>query len=102
MLAVGEDLRLAGRKIEQCDLELAGVARDVRKCFSIRAYSRRHIIAPLEGDPLRLATGGRHAVDLGTAAAVRGEVDPLSIGREAWLRVDAGGARQAPHAAAVG
>src|SRR3954470_8100551 len=102
MLAVGEDLRLAGRKIEQCDLKLARVARDVRKCFSIRAYSRRDIIAPLECDALRLAPGGGHAVDLRAAAPVGGEVDRLTVWREARLGVDAGRAREAAHAAAVG
>src|SRR5712692_949586 len=101
-IAVGDDLHLTVREIEQRHLELAFVKRDIGEGLAVGTQARRHIIASLEGDALRLAAGGRHAVDLRAAAAVGGEVDPLAVAREARLGIDRRRAGKAAQAAAVG
>src|SRR5467141_3410909 len=101
-IAVGDDLHLTVREIEQRYLELAFVERDVGEGLAVWTQARRHIIASLEGDALRLAAGGRHAVDLRAAAAIGGEVDPLAVAREARLGIDRRRAGEAAQAAAVG
>src|SRR5229473_2332702 len=101
-IAVGNDLHLTVREIEQRYLELAFVKRDVGEGLAVWTQARRHIIAALEGDALRLAAGGRHAVDRRAAAAIGGEVDPLAVAREARLGIDRRRAGEAAQATAVG
>src|SRR6266404_1084273 len=60
-IAVGDDLHLAVGEIEQRHLELAFVERDIGEGLAVWTQARRHIIASLEGDALRLAAGGRQA-----------------------------------------
>src|SRR5690606_29889843 len=61
-VAVGEDLHLPVREVEQRHLEAARVARNVGEHLAVRGEPRRHIIATLEGDALRLAAVRAHAV----------------------------------------
>src|SRR2546425_8680846 len=101
-IAVGDDLHLAVREIEQRHLELAFVERDVGEGLAVWTQARSDIIASLEGDALRLARGGRQAGDLRAAAAIGGEVDPLAVAREARLGIDRRRAGEAAQAAALG
>ena len=69
---------------------------------AVRADRRRDVVAAAEAHAHRLAACGRHPVDLRAAAAVRGEINALSVRREHRLGVDAAAAGQPLEAAAVG
>src|SRR6185437_5830503 len=86
--AVGEREHLAGGELEGCDVVAAAVALHEREVLAVRAEARSDVVVAVEREALRRPTGGRHAVELRRAAPVRGERDPLAVGREGRLRVD--------------
>ena len=98
---VGDGCTHATGQVHHVQLESTANARDVSHPAAVRAQGRRNVVIARESDALRIATVGRHFVNLRGTTTVADKVNALTIGGVSWLGVNAGGLGQPARFTAV-